>query len=91
MNKKPPLVSLSDARELLECKENEDVDNIRKQYRKLARKYHPDKNPEGRDVFDKIQEAYELLILPKHAISGPDPIHLQLIIKTQVNIFLKTD
>jgi len=28
----------------------------------LARKYHPDKNPAGRDMFVKIQTAYELLL-----------------------------
>ena len=30
--------------------------------RALARKFHPDKNPAGRDQFEKIQAAYELLL-----------------------------
>jgi hypothetical protein len=36
---------------------------IRKQYRKLAMRYHPDKNPDSntRKQFDLIQEAYEVL------------------------------
>jgi hypothetical protein len=36
---------------------------IRKQYRKLAMRYHPDKNPDSdtRKQFDLVQEAYEVL------------------------------
>ena len=36
-------------------------DEIKKQYRKLTRKYHPDKNPEFREKFTEITEAYEIL------------------------------
>lgn len=34
---------------------------LRKAYKDLARKYHPDKNPNGREMFEKIHQAYELL------------------------------
>jgi len=34
---------------------------VRKAYFKLAQKYHPDKNPTGRDMFEKINAAYEYL------------------------------
>ena len=44
------------------------LDDIRKSYRKLARKYHPDVNPGDRaaeERFKKISEAYEVLSDPK--------------------------
>ncbi|MDE3198028.1 MAG: DnaJ domain-containing protein, partial [Acidobacteriota bacterium] len=43
-------------------------DDIRKAYRKLARKYHPDLNPGDKaaeDRFKNVQEAYDILSEPK--------------------------
>src|ERR1700693_1357548 len=44
------------------------ADEIRKSYRKLARKYHPDLNPgdkSAEDRFKSVQEAYDILSDPK--------------------------
>lgn len=49
--------------ETLEVKESASADEIKKAYRKLARKYHPDVNKEAKaeDKFKEINAAYEVL------------------------------
>lgn len=40
-------------------------DDIKKAYRKLAMKYHPDRNPDSKDAeekFRKAKEAYEEIL-----------------------------
>ncbi|MFA9374188.1 MAG: DnaJ C-terminal domain-containing protein [Poseidonibacter sp.] len=49
--------------ETLEVSENASADEIKKAYRKLARKYHPDvnKDPAAEEKFKEINAAYEVL------------------------------
>lgn len=47
----------------LECKKDASQDAIKRAYRRLARKYHPDvnKDPQAEERFKEIGEAYEVL------------------------------
>lgn len=49
--------------ETLEVEQNASADEIKKSYRRLARKYHPDinKEPGAEDKFKEINAAYEIL------------------------------
>ena len=40
-----------------------DEAKIRKSYFKMAQKYHPDKNPDGRDIFEAVNKAVRVLVL----------------------------
>ena len=58
----------NDYYETLKVDRKASQDDIRKSYRRLARKYHPDLNPGDKaaeDRFKKLQEAYDVLSEPK--------------------------
>jgi hypothetical protein len=46
---------------ILECSPDDDIKFIRKQYLRLALKYHPDKNINHGDRFREINEAYQII------------------------------
>lgn len=54
--------------QLLEITKTASADDIQKAYRKLARKYHPDLNPDDKSAqqkFKEIQHAYDVLSEPE--------------------------
>src|SRR2546426_12133050 len=57
-------VKFRDYYEILGVQRSAKEEEIKKTYRKLARKYHPDLNPNNKqseEKFKEIQEAYEVL------------------------------
>jgi len=59
-----PAASKQDYYETLGVARDAKTDDIRKSYRKLARKYHPDLNPGDKaaeERFKRVQEAYDVL------------------------------
>merc|ERR1719409_2720146 len=60
-----PDVNADDYYKVLGVDKSASSNEIAKAYKKLALKYHPDKNPEGKEKaeenFKKITEAYEVL------------------------------
>ena len=59
---------MKDYYKILEIEDNATIDDIKKSYRKLAVKFHPDKNPDDKEAeerFKDIAEAYSTLSDPE--------------------------
>ncbi|KAJ9451412.1 Chaperone protein DnaJ [Diplonema papillatum] len=56
---------MADHYDVLELRRNASAHDIRKAFKKMALKLHPDKNPEGEQMFKRIGEAYDTLMNPR--------------------------
>ncbi|XP_077997979.1 dnaJ homolog subfamily C member 13-like [Glandiceps talaboti] len=86
VEKKPSAMSMDEAYDTLNLPKKDGgyiESHIRKAYFRLAQKYHPDKNPDGRDMFEKVNKAYEFLCSKHKVTNGPDPDNIVLILKAQ--------
>ena len=60
--------SKRDYYEVLDVPRDADSDVLKKSYRRLAMKYHPDQNPDDKNATDKFKdltEAYQVLSDPQ--------------------------
>lgn len=95
--KKPNLMEVEDALEILTIKDYDGPITgqqfeslIRKCYYTQAQKYHPDKNPAGREMFEKVNNAYYFLCSGDSKRSnGPDVQNIVLLLKTQSILFAR--
>lgn len=79
--------TVGEAKKLLQLGERFDNKELRKAYKALARQYHPDKNPNGREMFEKIHVAYELLSSIELQVTETDMSNVVLLMKTQNIIY----
>lgn len=95
-SREPSTLSMSDALRVLDLDPEkysnpEDIDEqaIKRSYRELALKYHPDKNPDGAHIFQEVHKAYEFLSSKqaRERASGSNPKNLILIFKAQSILF----
>jgi molecular chaperone DnaJ len=70
-------ISMEDFYQVMGVERNADQEAIKKAYRQLARKYHPDRNPgdkEAEDNFKKVQQAFEVLGDPEKRKVYDNPV-----------------
>eukprot|EP01147_Barroeca_monosierra_P008081 gene8081-757_t len=84
--KKPQTMSVEEAYATLglESSMKYDQRKVRKAYFKMSMQYHPDKNPEGREMFEKVNKAYEFVSsMENRCMEGANPENIVLILRAQ--------
>ncbi|KAG5497983.1 hypothetical protein GH5_02779 [Leishmania sp. Ghana 2012 LV757] len=87
LNKQPSSLTREKCYEILELEAQPSKQEMRKAYYQLAARYHPDKNPNGREAFEQIQRAYEFLASDSVESSEPSPYNISLLLKAQSILF----
>ncbi|KAJ8718077.1 hypothetical protein PYW07_006007 [Mythimna separata] len=89
VEKKPPSMTAGEAYAALGLTTGQhDEAAVRKAYYRLAQQFHPDKNPEGRDRFEAVNQAYEFLCSRNvWTGDGPNTNNIVLILRTQTILF----
>ncbi|CAH8634236.1 unnamed protein product [Heterobilharzia americana] len=60
---------------------------IRRAYYQMSMKYHPDKNPNGREKFQSVTKAYQFLCNRSKLSRGPNRLHIQLMLRAQSIVY----
>eukprot|EP01036_Dinobryon_divergens_P036271 gene36271-47203_t len=76
-----------EARQILDLSDGFDNGDLRRAYKAMARRFHPDRNPNGRDMFEKIHKSYELLSSVQLDNNTTDMNNVVVILKTQIIIY----
>nr|VDZ46862.1 endosomal_trafficking_protein_RME-8_putative/GeneDB:LmjF.30.2210 [Leishmania donovani] len=87
LNKQPSSLTREKCYEILELQPQPSKQEMRKAYYQLAARYHPDKNPNGREAFEQIQRAYEFLAADSVESSEPSPYNISLLLKAQTILY----
>ncbi|GET90826.1 endosomal trafficking protein RME-8, putative [Leishmania tarentolae] len=87
LNKQPSSLTREKCYEILELQPQSSKQDMRKAYYQLAARYHPDKNPNGREEFEQIQRAYECLAADSVESSEPSPYNISLLLKAQTILY----
>ena len=71
--------------EILGVNRNAQADELKKAYRKIAMKYHPDRNPGNKEAEEKFKEAAEAYAV----LSDPENEKTITTVKEKVNSIMK--
>lgn len=81
--------SVIDAKALLNLSEHFTNEELRRAYKAMARLYHPDKNASGREMFEKIHIAYELLSSEEMEVNKTDLHNVVLLLNAQIIVYAR--